>query len=139
MLISLTANYNDLFVNIQIEPPTQVKREAEAFAGGCTIFMGPNRLRIISNQWPDQVVKNSQKENYIFQSCTKCIRPVDPRRLSKEDIADIMHDPQYMTGPEDYEDLDWDIERAYREIKRAYGPCSYMFGFDGLAYGVREP
>lgn len=138
MLISLTANYNDLYLEMQIVSPTPVEKEAEVFACSCTIFMGPNEFRIISDQWPDQVVKNSEKR-YVFQRCTKFVPAIDPRGLSKKDINCLMHDPQYMTGPADYEILDWDIERAYKELKRAYGPCSYLFQFDGLAYGIREP
>lgn len=138
MIISLSVNYNSLFAEVQFESPTPKERDAEQLAGRCNVFMGPDEFRIVSDRYPDQIVKGSQRGNYVFQRCTKDIRPVDPRGLSREDIAGLMHDPQYMTGPEDYEDLDWDIERAYKELKRAYGSCSYLFRFDGLAYGIRE-
>lgn len=138
MTISLSVNYNDLFVEIYFEPPILKKADAEQLAESGAVFMGPDEFRIVSDQYADQIVKSSQRDHYVFQKCTKRIRPVDPRGLSKGDITNLMTDPQYMTGPDDYADLDWNIERAYEELKRAYGPCSYLFRFDELAYGLKE-
>jgi hypothetical protein len=84
------------------------------------------------------VVSDDEKDKYHFEICTKDLpQPIDARTITKDEIDNLLNDERYMTTPDDFEIVDWNLSKAYTELKRN-NPEKKAFSFSSLAYGIEK-
>lgn len=84
------------------------------------------------------VFTDTDNDRYHFELCTKELPPpVDVGVLALSDIEKLLNDERYMTTPDDYEPLDWDVTEAFAELKKLW-PEKEAFSFSSIAYSVEK-
>lgn len=134
--IGLSLNYNEIFVELNTSYITVDKKLAKKIANNMQVILVKEGFYMISHFIDNRIlIKDDDKKSYQFQICTKDITPVDPSKLSPKELKDLLTNPNFMTGPEDYKNVDWTISNVYSMLRKEY-PKKDRFKFDCLAYSV---
>lgn len=137
--LSLLLNYNDLFLEIYHIDDFINEEQAKIQAGNDwdDVYLH-DKFIYFNFSGCTHIINVNEKNRYKFQICKKEINPVDLDIVSKEELKKILSfDSKYMTTDEDYQDVPWLIDEAYKVCRKAYGEKDY-FNFESLAYGC-EP
>jgi hypothetical protein len=137
--IRLTCNYNEIVLElttpiiiIHSESVNRIANNVEVFLFEDTISLKED---LLDGKLPS--INYYDKNLYQFQICTKDTKPVDPKKLSPDELKALIVNPDCMTGPEDYENVPWNIPQVYKALKQQY-PKKTVFKFDCIAYGIDE-
>lgn len=82
-----------------------------------------------------------KKSGLLFKLCTKQFpEPIDVSTYSHDQIMALFYDSDRIATPEDYKEMAWGVEEAYRYLMERYTPKNEAndFAFDSLAYRVDE-
>lgn len=128
----------NISVNITVGEFECSIHEVDKLANSNLIAMLKNDCINVQFAGSNYIIKNESKECYEFEVCTKRLpEPINVTLLSSEEKMQLLNNKAYMTGPEDYEKINWNITKVYNKMKHAY-PNKNEFYLSSLAYSVKE-
>lgn len=81
------------------------------------------------------IVSDGEKEKYKIKKCTKVLpKPINAKNLNQEGITALLNDERYMTTPDDYKTVYWNLSKLYEELRKL-NPEKEIFSFSSIAYG----
>lgn len=136
--ITQTTHFDDVNLNIVVGRFDSTKDEIDEIANKESSFvLMEDGLHVVfgDNHF---VISDGDKTEYHFEICTKELPPpIDTTTLDKVKTRSLLSDERYMTKTEDYKTVDWNITKAYAELRRK-NPEKKHFSFSSLSYGIKK-
>lgn len=114
-------HFDDVHLRVETGVFTGNEQEATEFANQTlkTILKQDSLHVIFGDDY--FVIANEEIEKYQFEVCTKELPPpIAARNLSPQEQLVLIYDERYMTTPDDYQKVDWNLSKAYEKLKKMY-------------------
>ena len=134
-------SFDKFILNFKINKIFTTEAEAEDFDRymPSIVEIKDDILYIHSPEYDEEILSVNRGQ-YYFEACTKDLPPpIDSKKLSKQDILDLLHDEKYMTNPEAYEKIDITLAEFYENYQLLYPEKSGGFcTFENSSYAIKE-